>query len=460
MTTVVTAERGAGKQSTPTRAGTVTPLRLAIDIGFAASAYLTGAGKFGILRVTDELVRELGASADAGVTAVGLSHLSGEPLFDSFVTVLGARKAFPGIAAEHCVRSRFGLWGLYERLMPGYAVRTLTPGQAASPAARAAVKLLKQGDCVPDFSPERFDLFVSLLSALPSRAVTGDLPRVLNVYDLICVRHPEWCTTEQVDWQRNILGSIDAKRDWLVCNSEYVRADVCDYLKMDPERVAVVPLGVSADFRPVGDASAMAVVRAKYGVPADVPYLLSLAALQPRKNLAHLIRCFTRLLSEEPSLRETRLVLAGERGWKFDEIINTSNEGREFSDRVVFTGYVADEDLSALYSGAHGFVFPSLSEGFGLPPLEAMACGTPVIAARATSLPEVVTDGAGILVDPHDADALCAAMKRLLKDEALREELSRGGREWSSAFTWARTAEEMLAFGRRVVAASGRERRA
>ncbi|MFZ0751992.1 MAG: glycosyltransferase family 1 protein, partial [Pyrinomonadaceae bacterium] len=173
-------------------------------------------------------------------------------------------------------------------------------------------------------------------------------------------------------------------------------------------------------------------------------YFLSLAAPQPRKNLAHLIRCFFRLLEEQPGL-DVKLVLAGSKsqGWMYDEVFEAAAAAPKYRDRVAFTGFVADEDLAALYSGALGFIFPSLYEGFGLPPLEAMACGTPVISSDATALPEVV-GGAGLMVKPTDEDALCEAMLNLLNDSRLRQELRRKGLERASEFSWQRCAAETV----------------
>jgi glycosyltransferase involved in cell wall biosynthesis len=143
------------------------------------------------------------------------------------------------------------------------------------------------------------------------------------------------------------------------------------------------------------------------------------------------MHCFFRLLSEHPNL-DVNLVLAGSRRFIAGEMFEPY---QQFNSRIIYTGYIADEDLSALYSGATAFIFPSLYEGFGLPPLEAMSCGTPVISSNRTSLPEVVGD-AGIMVDPKDEDELCQAMLNLLKDNNLVQELREKGFERSKNFSW------------------------
>jgi glycosyltransferase involved in cell wall biosynthesis len=212
---------------------------------------------------------------------------------------------------------------------------------------------------------------------------------------------------------------------------------------MSPDRVFVAPLAAANHFHQVTNMDKITAVRQRYNIP-EGNYFLSLAAPQPRKNLIHLIRCFLRLLAEKQAL-DVNLVLVGSKnlGWMYEEIFAAVEDVPEYRSRVIFTGYIPDEDLSEIYSGAKAFVFPSLYEGFGLPPLEAMQCGTPVITSNTTSLPEVVGD-AGILVDPKDEDALCQAMLSLLTDEALWQELSQKGLERSKHFSWAKCAADTV----------------
>jgi glycosyltransferase involved in cell wall biosynthesis len=177
---------------------------------------------------------------------------------------------------------------------------------------------------------------------------------------------------------------------------------------------------------------------ARYGISR--PYCLHVGTLQPRKNLGVLVEAWERLRAEvgEPA----QLLLAGKRGWLYDDLLK-SVESRGLGDLVRFADYVEQEDLPALYSGALAFVFPSLYEGFGLPPLEAMSCGTPVLSSNASSLPEVVGD-AGLLLDPNEPGAWADAVKRVMEDEGLRESLSRKGLERAAGFTWERCARETL----------------
>jgi glycosyltransferase involved in cell wall biosynthesis len=190
-------------------------------------------------------------------------------------------------------------------------------------------------------------------------------------------------------------------------------------------------------FQPVRDEGVIEAVKARYGIAGD--YALFVGTLQPRKNLIRLIEAFSNFRFP---ISDFRLVIAGKKGWLYQEIFRWVEElGLE--KKVVFTGYVPEGDLPVLLSGARLFVFPSLYEGFGLPVLEAMACGTPVVCSNASSLPEVAGDAA-VLVDPQDVEGLAAAMERVLGDEELRAELIVRGFEQARKFSWERCARETL----------------
>ncbi len=243
-------------------------------------------------------------------------------------------------------------------------------------------------------------------------------------------------------------------RNWAICISEATRNDLCNRLPALPaNHVFVTSLAASESFHPCGDAAFCAATRAKYQIPQN-PYFLSLSTLEPRKNMEHLVRCFA-ALTQEPAMRDFNLVLVGNKGWKYEALLEEIERNTAARGRVILTGFVDDEDLAALYSGAVAFVFPSLYEGFGLPPLEAMQCGIPVIASNTSALPEVVGD-AGILVSPSDADALCAAMISLANQPAQREELSRRSLQQAARFSWERCVAQTMAAYRFAVASQGR----
>jgi glycosyltransferase involved in cell wall biosynthesis len=203
----------------------------------------------------------------------------------------------------------------------------------------------------------------------------------------------------------------------------------------------VAHLGIDPALRPVREAELVAPVLDRYGV--TVPYLLYVGTIQPRKNLERLIDAFARLVQAKKDMPGLQLVLAGRRGWLSDGILARAREVG-LDDQVVFTGYVREEDLGALYSAAGLFVMPSLYEGFCMPVLEAMAVGTPVVSSNASSLPEVVGDAA-LLFDPRDIDAMASAMGRGLLDDGLRQELVARGCERAKSYTWERCARTVLA---------------
>ncbi|HUP27426.1 MAG TPA: glycosyltransferase family 1 protein, partial [Chloroflexia bacterium] len=190
---------------------------------------------------------------------------------------------------------------------------------------------------------------------------------------------------------------------------------------------------------PVSDQAKIQEVAARYGV--SQPYCIHVGTLQPRKNLGLLIEVWDILRHNMDS--PPQLLLAGRRGWLYESLLE-SIRAKELGDLIKFADYVEREDLPALYSGATAMTFPSLYECFGLPPLEAMSCGTPVLASNTSSLPEVVGD-AGILLDPRDAEAWAETLRGVIANPELRAEMSRKGLQRAAQFTWERCARETLA---------------
>jgi len=227
----------------------------------------------------------------------------------------------------------------------------------------------------------------------------------------------------------------------VIALSEYARSDIIDTYRVSPEKVSVIPLAAPAHFRPINDEQELQRVRQTYGIEGD--YILSVGAIQPRKNLSRLVAAYSRLRRANPEGKLPRLVLVGKCAWLYDETLRTIKE-LEVSNSVVLTGYVPEADLPALYSGALCFVYPSYFEGFGLPPLEAMKCGAPVIVGNKTSLPEVVGD-AGLLVDPFEVDDIAAAIEKVISDSNLRAQLRVKGLERAKLFDWRETARQTLA---------------
>jgi len=224
----------------------------------------------------------------------------------------------------------------------------------------------------------------------------------------------------------------------LIADSSATQRDLIERYGVEPDKITVVYPGYDdTAFQPVSDEEAIEAVKTRYDIAGD--YILFVGTLQPRKNLIRLTEAFSNL---QPPTSNLQLVIAGKKGWLYEKAFRRVKElGLEGS--VLFPGYVAAGDLPALLSGARLFVFPSLYEGFGLPVLEALACGTPVVCSNASSLPEVAGDAA-LLVDPLDVGGLAAALARVLGDEELRAELIQRGFEQAKGFSWERCARETL----------------
>jgi glycosyltransferase involved in cell wall biosynthesis len=277
---------------------------------------------------------------------------------------------------------------------------------------------------------------------VPSHVLPLIHPRrsVVTVHDLGYLWYPQAhrpADRRYLDWSTR----WNAQQATLVlADSQATKDDLVRAYGVEPDKIRVVHLGRDETLGPVRDPDALAAVWERLGIGGR--YLLYVGTLQPRKNLARVIEAFGRLAGD-PALADIRLVLAGKRGWLYDDLF-TQVARAGLAERVIFPGYIADADLPALLSASLAFVFPSLYEGFGIPVLEAGACGVPVITSNTSSLPEVAGDAA-LLVDPHDVDAIADAMYRLVTDADLRAELTRRGQENIKRFSWEKCARETLA---------------
>ncbi len=266
---------------------------------------------------------------------------------------------------------------------------------------------------------------------------------VQTVYDMIPFLLPETMTAEYRDYYADILRRIRPE-DHVITISESAKADFCGYTGFAADRVHVIPLAANRElFRPCRDSAHMAIVRARYGIP-EGPYLLSVCTFEPRKNLRHVVRSFVELLASHPGLDDLSLVLTGGNGWMFEPFLAELAATNVPEGRIITTGYVPDADLAPLYGGALAFLYLSLYEGFGLPPLEAMQCGTPAIVANTSSLPEVVGD-AGVLLSPDDQDGLCQAMLDFYTDPDLRVKLGKRSLERAAKFCWTENIRQTVA---------------
>jgi len=297
------------------------------------------------------------------------------------------------------------------------------------------------------------DLFHATEHLLPR---FSSVRTVFTLHDLIFLFHPETHKPLNRWFLTLMMPRFLRVADAVIAVSECTKRDAIRFYGIPEEKITVIYEGVNPRFRPA-DPEAIAAVRARYSLPEH--FILYVGTIEPRKNLAALLEAFHHLLATcslrpapcdlLPATCDLRLVIVGKRGWLYEGFFHRLRElGLE--DRVIFTGYVPDEDLPAIYSAADLFVFPSLYEGFGLPVLEAMACGTPVVCSDTSSLPEVAGDTA-LLVDPTDVRALAAAMERALTDEHLRAEIRARGLGRAGHFTWEKAARGTLEVYLRVM---------
>lgn len=301
-------------------------------------------------------------------------------------------------------------------------------------AERAANLLYKQYRLPGQLSNRNVDIYHSPRDmGLPDPAKLP-CPTVMTLHDIILVRMAGdyYSRLRARLYERRLLERVRAV-DHVITVSEFSKRDLVDWSGIDPGRVSVVHNGVSERFRTIDDEDALAAVRSRYALPPR--FLLCMGATEPRKNTRTAIEAFQQLGRMEPGLQ---LVVTGVdyRALSPEKAFAGCN-----LNGVHFAGYITDADMPALYSLAEVFLFPSLYEGFGLPPLEAMACGTPVVASNASSLPEVTGDAA-MLVDPEDAAGIAGAVEMVISSGEVRAGLVEKGRARATAFTWRRTAEE------------------
>ena len=270
---------------------------------------------------------------------------------------------------------------------------------------------------------------------------------ITTVCDMVCEAYPETMNRKTRTMLKMSLEKSCKRADCIVTISEFSKQEIMRYMHIPEQKIEVVPCGVDMEtYHPNWDEAAIQRAKAAYRIGS--PYFLYLGTLEPRKNIERLIEAYAQFKGKHP--QAPKLVLAGRKGWLYDSIFERVQQCQIEAD-VIFTGYVKSQDVAPLICGALAFVFPSLYEGFGLPPLESMACGTPVIASDVASIPEVVGD-AGLLVDPLQPAQLCDAMQRVWLDEALRAELRQKGLARAQTFTWKAQAERMLDVYARVYA--------
>lgn len=267
---------------------------------------------------------------------------------------------------------------------------------------------------------------------------------VVTVHDLTFFLLPEVHLAYKRLFFRAMTRVAARRAQALIVPSQSTCTDLRRITRVAESRVHMVPYGIGPSFRPVRDPDRRRAIAERYGLPNE--FLLYVGNLEPRKNLPRLLEAYARLPARQVV---PPLVMAGTRGWK-DSLLRKTMERLNLGRRVVTPGYIPQEDLPTVYSMATALVYPSLYEGFGLPVLEAMACGTPVITSNVSSMPEVAGDAA-LLVSPEDTETLAGALERMLGEPDLRAELSQRGLVRAREFTWRRAAESTLAVYRSVL---------
>jgi len=286
------------------------------------------------------------------------------------------------------------------------------------------------------------DLYHGLAFAAP---LAAEVPTVITVHDLSFLRYPQTFSS----WQRRYLSWVtreSAQRAAaIIAVSESTKNDVVQRLGVPEERVHAIYNGISDRFKPL-PAAEIERWRQQNGLPER--FIFYLGTLQPRKNVTTLIKAYAQW-RQQSGIQDVPLMLAGARGWGYKALFSLVT-ALHLGDAVRFTGFLPDEELPYWYNAATLFAYPSLYEGFGLPVAEAMACGTPVIAADASALPEVVGE-AGLLLPPQDIDAWADALQRVLLDDEEAARLAHAGRQRSLAFSWVRTVRETIGVYRQIL---------
>ncbi|WP_435354388.1 glycosyltransferase family 4 protein [Emticicia sp. SJ17W-69] len=408
--------------------------KVILDTSVLGLGHFHEQSRTGIFRVAEELLKGLNESSEV---ALSLANSENLPEILSYLKTYFPQSKFDlvnnnidkiGAKFENTILSIFPFKSLAQKTIREFFVRTrgyIKPHFSLNPSSLSS-----------------YNIYHSPFLPIPTELQGISKPKkVITIHDLIPILLPQYFNESNKIVMGKILNSID-ENTFPICVSEATKNDLCEITGISPERVSVVHLAASkATFYPEYDQSKISSILKKYNISADRKYFLSVATLEPRKNIERTIRAFLNMIQQEKA-NDLDLVLVGTKGWKFDKILEEI-ESNTIKKRIITTGFVADEDLSALYSSATGFIYPSLYEGFGLPPLEALQCGTPVISSSKSSIPEVVGK-AGILIEPTDENAISQAMLTLYKDENLQTELSKKALIQAQNFSWKQFTNEHI----------------
>jgi glycosyltransferase involved in cell wall biosynthesis len=409
--------------------------KVILDTSVIGLSYYHERARTGIFRVAEELFKGLNESSEIELSLANVEHL---PEMLQYLKKYVPQTQFNfvnknidkfGAKIEGSIISIFPLKSMPQRAIREVFVRTrgyIKPNFSLDPVTVSA-----------------YNIFHSPFLPIPKELHGLSKPKkIITIHDLIPHLFPQYFGESNKIVMRKILDSID-DYTFPICVSEATKNDLCEATGISSDRVSVVHLAASKEiFYPEKNKEKANKILKKHNIPSEIKYLLSVSTLEPRKNIKRTISAFLKLIQQE-HINDLNLVLVGTKGWQFNSIFEEINSNSLLKQRVITTGFVADQDLAALYSSAIGFVYPSLYEGFGLPPLEALQCGTPVISSMTSSIPEVVED-AGILVEPSDENAISDAMLKFYQDENLRIELSKKAIQQAQKFSWEKFTNEHI----------------
>ena len=321
---------------------------------------------------------------------------------------------------------------------------TESPTQAASSEGRRSLKdMIKMGRAI---SREKLDIFFypSVYTYFP---IFNSAKKIVGIHDVIAEKYPEMIFN---NWKNRLFWNMKTwlavkQADLILTVSEFSKNGIAEHFGIKEDRIKVISEGSNSAFKPETDKQKVDAVLSNYELPASARYILYVGGIAPHKNLTCLIEAFSILVKQE-TYQDIKLILVGDYEndvFLIDKQLKNIMDNPVLKKNIVFTGNISDEDLNLLYNGAAVFVLPSFCEGFGLPALEAMSCGTVVIGSNTTSIPEVVGN-AGLFFNPDKVNELVLQLQHVLDDDELRGKLQSRSLERAATFSWQRSANEML----------------
>lgn len=319
-----------------------------------------------------------------------------------------------------------------------------SPAQAASASGRRSISdMFRMGRRV---TKEDLTLFFypSVYTYFP---IFGRVKKIVAIHDVIAEKYPELVFPNKLNrtfWNLKVWFAIK-QADLIMTVSEFSKQEIMEHFGISEDNIQVVSEAADKDFRPILETAQLSDKLAHFNLDIKTRFILYVGGIAPHKNLSTLVTAYSKLINDTVH-KDIKLVLVGDYEkdvFLIDKDLNELLKQLHLTDRIIFTGFVSDEELVYFYNAATVFVLPSFMEGFGLPALEAMACGTPVIGSKTTSLPEVVGD-AGLFFDPNDPDELLGHMTTIIENDELRKELAQRSLQRSAAFSWSKSASEAL----------------